>query len=286
MDGLGLITLLQNVLPHAFSLGSAVTGALITALFLRRNTSTQEFEKIKAGHFKEAIDDLLDAGKMTYTEYYKANNFLEIADKADRYYSENRTKKSDESYDFDWFIRFYESAGNISNEQMQDLWARILAGEISRPGSYSIHLIEILKNMNSKDAELFEKISSKSLCYRNDRFILNDELYRSMNDIHYSDLMRIQELGLINATPFLLYKIRITKEGEVIFSNENFEVLVSTIDKPIDYLKFEQFPFTTVGKELSSILINNTLDMCLIAFEQAISKKKNFNIILNHKITI
>lgn len=285
MDGLELISLLQNTLPQAISLGSVVTGALITALFLRHNTSTQEFEKIKAGHFKEAIDDLLKAGKMTYTEYYKANNFLAIAEKADQYFSENRTNNSDKSYDFDWFIRFYESAGNISNEQMQNLWAKLLSGEISNPGTYSIHLIEILKNMNSKDAELFERICSKSLVYREDRFIVNDELYRSMNDIQYSDLMRIQELGLINATPFILYKIKVTKESEVIFSNENYDIFVSSIDKPIDSFEFEQFPFTTVGKELSSILISHTPDKCLIAFELAFSKKMNkkFNIILSNK---
>ena len=284
MEGLELITFLQNTLPQAISIGSAVTGSLITALFLRHNTSTQEFEKIKAGHFKEAIEDLLNSGKMTYTEYYKTNNFLNIASKADQYYSENRTiSKAEGSYDFDWFIRFYESAGNISNEQMQDLWAKILSGELVKPGTYSIHLIEILKNMNKKDAELFELICSKSLCYGNDRFIVNDEIYQSMNRIRYSDLMRIQELGLINATPLIMYKIRICSETEVLFSNENYEIIVSSINKSIDYLEFEQFPFTTVGRELSSILIKTTPDICLIAFEQAISRKKKVNIVLNHK---
>lgn len=50
-------------------------------------TSTQEFEKIKAGHMKEVAIKLLETGKMTYSEYYKMSNFLEIAQKADKEFS-------------------------------------------------------------------------------------------------------------------------------------------------------------------------------------------------------
>ena len=61
-------------------------------------------------------------------------------------------------YDFDWFIRFYEAVGNISNQEMQEKWAKILAGEISKPASFSLSTIDALKNMGQKDAILFEKI--------------------------------------------------------------------------------------------------------------------------------
>lgn len=54
-----------------------IIGAIITAVFLRRNTTTQEFEKIKANKFAEVVDDLLESGKMTLTEYYKTKNFFE-----------------------------------------------------------------------------------------------------------------------------------------------------------------------------------------------------------------
>ena len=68
-----IIAFLSNGLEN--SAVGAIAGGLFTAIFLRHNTKTEEFEKIKAGQFKEVADDLLASGKMTYTEYYKANNF-------------------------------------------------------------------------------------------------------------------------------------------------------------------------------------------------------------------
>lgn len=82
MNGTEIINFLANGLEGMSSAVGPVAGALFTAIFLRHNTKVDEFEKIKAGKFKEVADDLLASGKMTYTEYYKANNFLTIAKKS------------------------------------------------------------------------------------------------------------------------------------------------------------------------------------------------------------
>lgn len=158
MTGTEIITFLSSNFPTQAI--SPIVGSIFTAIFLRHNTEATEFEKIKAGQFKEVADSLLRSGKMTYTEYYKANNFLKVAKKADEFYSEMHRSENTPpaTYDFDWFIRFYEAVGNISDEAMQDLWAKILAGEISRPSSYSLKTIDVLKNMSKKDAELFVRI--------------------------------------------------------------------------------------------------------------------------------
>ena len=66
--------------------------ALITTVFLRKNTSIEEFEKLKANKFEEVVSDLLENGKMTYLEYYKCCNFLKVAKLADQA-SQSRTRK-------------------------------------------------------------------------------------------------------------------------------------------------------------------------------------------------
>jgi hypothetical protein len=43
-----------------------------------------------------------------------------------------------DSPDDDWVTRFFESAQEVSSEKMQGLWSRILAGEIRRPGAFSL----------------------------------------------------------------------------------------------------------------------------------------------------
>ena len=79
MNGTEIISFLSNNAPAIVSGTAPIVGAIITSIFLRSNTATTEFEKIKAGKFDEMIEELLKNGQMTYTEYYKANNFLKIA---------------------------------------------------------------------------------------------------------------------------------------------------------------------------------------------------------------
>ena len=76
MDGNTLIEVIKTELPVISSSVSAIVGAIITTLFLRKNTSTTEFEKVKAGKFSLVIDQLLESGKMSYLEYYRCRNFL------------------------------------------------------------------------------------------------------------------------------------------------------------------------------------------------------------------
>ena len=60
--------------------------------------------------------------------------------------------------DKDWFTRYFNIVQDISNEDIQDLWAKLLAGEIKQPGSFSYRTLETLKNMTTDEAELFTKI--------------------------------------------------------------------------------------------------------------------------------
>lgn len=57
---------------------------------------------------------------------------------------------SNESVDEDWLTRFFEIAKNISAEDMQFIWGKILAGEIVNPGSFSLRTLEVLRNISRK----------------------------------------------------------------------------------------------------------------------------------------
>lgn len=198
MTGMEIITLLSNSPTAISSVVSSVVGGLFTTIFLRRNTSVAEFEKIKNGQFKEVADSLLKAGKMTYVEYYQASNFLEVAKKADKYYSEIYHDNNNTNYDFDWFVRFYEAVGNISDEVMQDLWAKLLAGELAEPSSFSFKTIDVLRNLSKKDAELFSLVCSYSVMTRGQSYFLpRYDAYLKRHNIYYTDIMKLNEQGLI-----------------------------------------------------------------------------------------
>jgi hypothetical protein len=71
-------------------------------------------------------------------EYQEAKRQLNVEQVALQAADEVRGKDaSADPVDEDWIARFFESAKDVSSEQMQRLWAKILANEVVRPGSFS-----------------------------------------------------------------------------------------------------------------------------------------------------
>ena len=80
----------------------------------------------------------------------------------------------DHQVDHDWTARFFSDVQDVSSEQMQSLWAKILAGEVERPGSASIRTLSVLRNLNQDVAGLFAKFCSLCVFVRNDPFKIFD----------------------------------------------------------------------------------------------------------------
>ena len=62
--------------------------------------------------------------------------------------------------DHDWTARFFNYIQDVSSDEMQLLWAKVLAGEVEQPGSVSIRALSILRNMDRSSAELFRTLCS------------------------------------------------------------------------------------------------------------------------------
>jgi len=60
--------------------------------------------------------------------------------------------------DNDVFWGFLEHSKEISNEEMQKLIAKIIAGEYNAPGTYSMSALQIIKMLGKNELELFEKV--------------------------------------------------------------------------------------------------------------------------------
>src|SRR5690606_7233918 len=63
----------------------------------------------------------------------------------------NEQPVTDEPIDEDWKTRFFNIAEDVSNDEMQALWGRILAGEIKNPKSYSLRTLELLRNFSKEE---------------------------------------------------------------------------------------------------------------------------------------
>lgn len=286
MDGNALIEIIKGGLPIFNSTVSAIAGAVVTTLFLRKNTSTTEFEKIKAGKFKDVIDNLLDNGKMSYLEYYKCKNFLQIAQKADNMCGEESTAPQG-FHDFDWFIRFYEYASNIGNEEMQILWAKVLAGEVQRPNTTSVTLLHTLSMMQQEQALAFRNVSRFALMDINDDFAhlllfisTNRESYEKEN-ITPTLLKELERLDLIECTfsdEYIFKQKKVFRAGNKV---------ITIYGDPENYgkIKAGNVKFTRDGQLLYSALDKDSkryrsdiLDFTITKFQ-----RRNCRVIINDR---
>jgi len=283
MTGMEIIALLSNS-PTAISVVSSVVGGLFTTIFLRRNTSVAEFEKIKNGQFKEVADSLLKAGKMTYVEYYQASNFLEVAKKADKYYSEIHHDNNNAYYDFDWFVRFYEAVGNISDEVMQDLWAKLLAGEVAEPSSFSLKTIDVLRNLSKQDAELFSLICSHSVMTRGQNFLPHYDTYLEKHNIYYTDIMKLNEQGLIFNDGTIGFSMSIGQNPNVLFWNNDLVMTIESSDDKNIEIHIKTYPFTKAGQELAVLVSKSVSEENFIELAKEIANKNQECILGVYKI--
>ncbi len=127
-------------------------------------------------------------------------NLIETAVKSTKYIDSE--KENDIKMDNDFFWNTLEYSKTISNEEMQELIAKIIAGEYNEPGSYSMSTLQTLKMLGKKEIELFERMCS--LCVNNIQipeaiFSLPDSIMSTMNvlKIDFASLLILQSLGLI-----------------------------------------------------------------------------------------
>lgn len=109
---------------------------------------------------------------------------------------------SGEPVDEDWINRFFNIAEDVTNEKMQVLWGRILAGEVKRPKSYSLRTLEFLKNLTKHEADLFSKVGKLKLFSIDRNMIFNPDRGKFLEEkygITYTDILTLQDLGLFSA---------------------------------------------------------------------------------------
>jgi hypothetical protein len=63
----------------------------------------------------------------------------------------------------DWRRRFFFEAENICDVDLQVLWGKVLAGELTAPGSFAIRTIETMRNLSKTEAEVFRVACSLAM---------------------------------------------------------------------------------------------------------------------------
>jgi len=104
-----------------------------------------------------------------------------------------------EEMENDWIVHFFDRSRLTSDEDMQVLWARVLAGQANAPGGYSKRTVDILATMEKADAVLFTKLCGFAIRIDGTYPLVYDthhELYASQG-ITFDNLAHLEALGVI-----------------------------------------------------------------------------------------
>ena len=120
----------------------------------------------------------------------------------------------DAEVDEDWLIRFFNSVQDIGNERMQLLWGKVLAGEIKKPGTYSLRCIDTMTKMTQEEAQVFEELSSFMIEYHGTWAILNDEEINEKHAIDYRKILMLDECGIIDSNGMMSITITVQENSD------------------------------------------------------------------------
>ncbi len=103
---------------------------------------------------------------------------------------------SPEDIENDWITNFFDKCRIVSDNEMQDLWARILAGQGNNPGSFSRKTVNLVADLDKRDAELFTNLCRFTWVVRNEAYPL---AYDTQDKIHNQCRISFRTLGQLDA---------------------------------------------------------------------------------------
>lgn len=161
--------------------------------------------------------------------------------------------------DKNWIYSFFKLAGQVTQEEMQIIWGKILAGEIISPNSYSIRTLEILSTMTMLDAKAFSRLACFAISdggiypfsyiYHKKHI---DDINKNVLGLSYSDIMMMEDIGLISANKsFVSYRYQ--DQDHLVLTVGKERVALEIREKALEQ-KFPAKIFTRAGTELLSLI--------------------------------
>ncbi|MBZ2162463.1 DUF2806 domain-containing protein [Alteromonas stellipolaris] len=185
-------------------------------------------------------------------------NIEGILEKSFKFLPDNKNVQASE----DWLAEFFDRSKNVSNEEIQEAWAKVLAQECSMKGSFNYDALDLLKRFTLDDAAIFEKFFSSTFkC--NDEFFLFEYADRPFNSytifddvgMLMNDVSRLIEIGAVVKQEFSNFIT--SKETKLIHGDDEYSLkLVLNRHAGVEFINnyFYVYQLTTAGKQLSKII--------------------------------
>ena len=153
----------------------------------------------------------------------------------------------------DWVTNFFDKSRIVSDGEMQDLWARVLAGEANAPGTYSKRTVNFLSDLDKFDAELFSKLCSFSWTIGNTVPLVFDsagEIYNT-NGIAFKDLIHLDSIGLIQFGNISSFTLSVPKRLSIHYYGRTLFLELPNDSK--NQIEVGHVVLTKMGQELAPV---------------------------------
>lgn len=205
-------------------------------------------------------------------------------------------KVSDKKLDDDWVAQFFEHAQDVHDGDMQKLWARILAGEIASPETYSKRTLQFLKTLDKWEAEKFSELCS---------FVTKDKGgWNIIFDLALSEKIRSKlgqkdyinhfcNIGLTDGTERVVDPSKITGTEIHYFDQKYIFKGPAKVEKDpnskVPFITPFEIPiqvkyFTSIGQQLANIADPLPIDNMITGLEKALNTKSQISSISIHKV--
>lgn len=193
--------------------------------------------------------------RLALKETFRQHNIDAIIKKALSFSSSRDV--SDDPVDEDWMTYFFNMAQDTSNENMQYIWAKILADEVDLPGSFSRRTINTIRLIDTDEAKMFTLLSSclweflpedtmfERVLFKNYRIEGNhsDVTWGFNNDY----LKHIEDIGLIHETYIVL------EQGEIYdisYGGKTHSLCSENSSREIEIIRL-----STIGSEIYDVVM-------------------------------
>lgn len=161
----------------------------------------------------------------------------------------------------DWMVDFFDKSRIVSDEEMQNLWSAILAGEANQPGTYSKRTLHLMASLDKKDALLFTKLCGFVWFIGTPVPMIFDsqnDIYTN-NGINFTSLKHLDAIGLISFESLSGYQ----RKGFSKITNAIYGGKVVTLEFSQDEgnnLSLGHALFTDVGLQLAQFCKGKTIN--------------------------
>jgi len=191
-------------------------------------------------------------------ESRKQDNMEKITQKAIPLLEES---SNPENVEDDWITNFFDKCRIVSDEEMQSLWAKVLAGEANSPGTYSKRTVNFLGSLDKTDAQLFTSLCGFGLFLGDVAPLIFDEKQPIYNNqgINFDALSHLDDIGLVSFNSISGFK-RLNFPKRVTFFYYGIPLNVEFNQETGNELEFGKVILTKTGQQLAPICGSKPVD--------------------------